>query len=195
MKKIPTMFDRDWNGDRSRVVNKPHPDCGWVFAGEGRATRKLDGTCCMVRDGKLYKRRELKASDKAPADFEIADYDEETKKTVGWVPVGENPEDRWHREAWERIIPEDGTYELIGPKIQGNPEKFDVHALVSHHSVFLTYDDVPRDFESLKRWLAAWDIEGLVFQHPDGRMAKIKLRDFGLKRGASVLPPTERADG
>lgn len=24
--------------------------------GEGTGTRKLDGTCCMVRDGRLYKR-------------------------------------------------------------------------------------------------------------------------------------------
>ena len=29
MKKIPTMFERDWGGDRSRVTNKPHPDCAW----------------------------------------------------------------------------------------------------------------------------------------------------------------------
>jgi hypothetical protein len=32
------------------------------------------------------------------------------------------------------------------------------------------------------------DIEGLVFHHPDGRMAKIKLRDFGMKRGGSSKP-------
>ena len=43
MKKIPTMFERDWNGDRSRVVNQVHPGCEWVLAGEGVATRKLDG--------------------------------------------------------------------------------------------------------------------------------------------------------
>src|SRR6185312_6575547 len=100
MKKIPTIFERDWEGDRSRVLDKPNPACAWVFAGEGKATRKLDGTSCMVRDGKLYKRRELRQGDKSPVDFEGIGYDEETKKTVGWIPVGEGPEDRYHREAF-----------------------------------------------------------------------------------------------
>jgi hypothetical protein len=182
MKKIPTMFERDWNGDRSRVVNQPHPDCGWVFAGEGVATRKLDGTCCLIRGGKLYKRRELRDGDEVPVNFEEADHDTETGKTVGWVPVGDGPEDRYHREAFREheIIQRDGTYELVGPKIQGNPEHWAGHQLVMHGSIM--EDDVPRTFDGLREWLATQDIEGIVFHHPDGRMAKIKLRDFGLKR-------------
>jgi len=36
--------------------------------------------------------------------------------------------------------------------------------------------------EGLREWFKGRDIEGLVFHHPDGRMAKIKKRDFGLKR-------------
>lgn len=66
MKKIPTIFERDWNGDRSRVTRVPNPACQWVFDGEGVATRKYDGACCMVRDGKLYKRRELGPKQSAP---------------------------------------------------------------------------------------------------------------------------------
>lgn len=50
------------------------------------------------------------------------------------------------------------------------------------HSGAKIYDDVPRDFDGIKAWLSGKDIEGLVFHHPDGRMGKIKLRDFGLKR-------------
>jgi hypothetical protein len=188
MKKIPTVFERDWNGDRSRVVNKVHKDCEWVLAGEGIATLKLDGTCCMVRDGKLYKRRELKASDKAPDGFEIADYDEETKKTVGWMPVGDGPEDRYHREAFTGEPKfEDGTYELIGPKVQGNAERQQRHSLQSHATerLCMAHDPI-RTFEGIRAYLTGRDIEGIVFHHPDGRMAKIKLRDFGLKRGESA---------
>src|SRR3954469_11817537 len=99
MKKIPTLFERDWDGDRSRVTPQVHPGCEWVMAGEGVATHKLDGTCCMIREGKLYKRRELRAGERAPLNFEVADHDDETGKTVGWVPVGDGPEDRWHNEA------------------------------------------------------------------------------------------------
>lgn len=181
MKKIPTMFERDWEGDRSRVLDKQHSDCGWVFAGEGIATLKLDGTCCMIRGGKLFKRRELRAGDPLPDGFELVGEDSETSKAVGWVPVGDGPDDRWHREAFERMDrPEDGTYELVGPKMNGNPERRPTHELIVHgyHHVH----DVPRSFHGLRDFLMGTDMEGIVFHHPDGRMAKIKLRDFGWKR-------------
>ena len=182
MKKIPTIFERDWDGDRSRVIDKPHPACKWVFAGEGVPTRKLDGTSCLIRGGKLYRRRELKAGQEAPADFEVADKDEETGKTVGWVPVGGGTEDKWHRGAFLPGLP-DGTYELVGPHIQGNPEHFQDDALVPHSLPDFAYvETVPRTFVALREWLSCRDIEGVVFHHPDGRMAKIKLRDFGKKR-------------
>lgn len=38
-----------------------------------------------------------------------------------------------------------------------------------------------RSFEGLNRHLAENCDEGIVFHHPDGRMAKIKRRDFGLR--------------
>ncbi len=186
MKKIPTLFERDWNGDHSRVLNVVHPGCEWVLAGEGIATQKLDGTCCLVRDDKLYKRRELRPGDAQPSDFESVDHDEETGKTVGWVPVGDGPDDRWHREAFADehkgdVGPlADGTYELIGPKIQGNPEGIPYHALVPHSNTGVL--PAPRTFDSLRIWMEGRNIEGIVFHHPDGRMAKLKLRDFGLKR-------------
>lgn len=189
MKKIPTMFERDWNGDRSLVLDQPHADCGWVFAGEGTATQKIDGTCCMVRDGALYKRRELREGQIIPHDFEIAETDAETKKVVGWVPVGEGADDRWHREAFARgdmngdTLP-DGTYELVGPKVQGNPEGYAEHVLIPHivDSLGFGDDQPPRDFDGLQAWLSGRAIEGIVFHHPDGRMAKVKKRDFGMKR-------------
>jgi hypothetical protein len=186
LQKIPTIFERDWNGDRSRVVDKPHADCAWVFAGEGLPMRKYDGTCCAVMSGRLYKRRELRPGETTPSGFMVAGHDDETGKTVGWLPIGDGPEDRWHREAFNKGGVEerdwrDGTYELLGPKVQGNPEQQYSHNLISHASA-QSFGGVPTDFDGLKAWLAEQDIEGLVWHHPDGRMAKIKLRDFGLKR-------------
>lgn len=187
MKKIPTIFARDWNGDRSRVVDAPHQDCAWVFAGEGVATRKLDGTSCLVRGNRLFKRRELKAGQSEPANFISEGTDAETGKTVGWVPVGDGPEDKYHREAWTGADKwPDGTYELIGPNVQGNPEHSKFHLLIRHGGGPAgSLGNVPREFNELGKWLVGQDIEGIVFHHPDGRMAKIKLRDFGLKRGAA----------
>ena len=188
MKKIPTMFERDWAGDKSRVLNKIHPGCEWVLAGEGIATRKIDGTSCLVREGKLYKRREIRAGEPAPPDFELSDQDEETGKSIGWLPVTDGPEDRWHREAFAaeeaRIL--DGTYELIGPKIQGNPERAEKNMLVSHEATG-ELPSAPRTFDELKKWFAERDIEGIVFHHPDGRMAKVKLCDFGFSRKNSAM--------
>jgi hypothetical protein len=180
MKKIPTMFKR--NIERvQEVLPAPHPDCEWVFKGEGVATRKYDGTCCRVKDGKLWKRREIKKGKLPPENFELVDHNEATGKSVGWVPVGDDNADRWHREAFGDGDWPDGTYELCGPKIQGNPEGFEAHVLVPH-SEATQYDNVPRTFEGLRDFLSAMDIEGLVFHHPDGRMAKIKKRDFGQHR-------------
>lgn len=191
MKKIPTVFERDWEGDRSRVVDQVHPGCEWVLAGEGVPTRKHDGTCCLIRGGQLYKRQELKAGQVAPGDFEEEDFDPETGKRVGWRPVGDGPEDRWHRAAvridgetpWPGLP--DGTYELCGPKVQGNPEALGVHMLIPHGIERMIA--FPRTFEAIRAAFAhpGWTGEGIVFHHPDGRMAKIKMRDFGLKRRPS----------
>jgi hypothetical protein len=183
LKKIPTLFDRDWTGDRSRVVNAVHKDCGWVVAGEGIATRKIDGTSCLVRGGRLYKRRELRKGDTTPPLFETVGHDDETGKTVGWMPIEPaDSGDRYHVEAFgDGAGFADGTYELVGPKVQGNPEGYKAHTLVPHSALELA-NQPPRDFDGLREWLEGKDIEGIVWHHPDGRMAKIKLRDFGHKR-------------
>lgn len=177
MKKIPTIFVRDLTKQPALVVPTWAEGCEWVRDGEGIATRKWDGTSVLIRDGKLYKRRELRHGDVAPPDFESLGTDENTGKTVGWVPVGDGPDDKWHRAA---LHPgHDGTFELVGPKINGNKDKFSEHTLVAHG--YLNCPEAPREFDSLKAWLMANEIEGLVWHHQDGRMAKIKRRDFGLR--------------
>lgn len=181
MKKIISLFQRNYDGDRL-VRNEVVPGAEWVLAGEGTPTRKFDGTCCMVRDGKLFKRYEVKAGKKPPADFEPAnDIDEVTGKQQGWVPVGDGPDDAYHREAFQGMDRfADGTFELLGPKVQGNPDSFTDHVLIRHGSCGI--DGNPRDFDSIRDYLATANIEGIVWHHADGRMVKIKTKDFGLKR-------------
>lgn len=180
MKKIPTLFKRDPATKLRYVTSEVNPAAQWVADGEGVPTRKYDGTCCLVRDGALFKRHEVKPGKQAPANFEAADYDEVTGKTVGWVPVGDGPEDKWHREAWQdgRYSLGDGTYELVGPKVQGNPEGYERHVLIRHADAEVLPADTPRDYDGLREMMRDFDYEGLVWHHPDGRMAKIKRRDF-----------------
>ncbi|MCB0077314.1 MAG: hypothetical protein KDD73_07785 [Anaerolineales bacterium] len=180
MQKSPTFVRRNPENMRE-ILDEAHPDCGWLFAGEGVATRKYDGTCVKIENGKYFKRREVGKGKPVPYGFIEADHDETTGKRVGWVEVEPSaPENKWHMAAFDGSLP-DGTYELVGPKVQGNPEGYDDHRLIAHADAE-QYEDAPRTFEALREWLPAHNIEGLVFHHPDGRMAKIKKRDFGLKR-------------
>lgn len=192
MKKIISLFQRNYETDRL-VRDEVVPGAEWVLAGEGVATRKFDGVCTMVRDGKLYKRYELKPGKKPPENWEVADErDETTGKQMGWVPVGDGPEDAYMREAFENTLLDyhgdpipDGTYEFLGPKAQGNIESMGEHFLMPHGMVRI---DAPRDYVSLKAYLESHpEIEGIVWHHEDGRMVKIKGKDFGVKRIAQPV--------
>lgn len=183
MKKIISLFQRNYTTD-NLVRDEITPGAEWVVDGEGVATIKWDGTCCLIRGGKLFKRYDAKHGKKPPADFEPAqEPDPKTGHWPGWVPVGDGPNDQWHRQAFAPhadgvVTLEDGTYELVGPKIGINPHQLQSHIFIRHG---IAKADAPRTFAELKAWFATQDIEGLVWHHPDGRMVKIKKRDFGLK--------------
>ena len=68
MQKIITLFQRNHDTDHL-VRNEVVPGAEWVIAGEGEATQKMDGTCCLVKDGKLFKRYEVKRGRTPPDDF------------------------------------------------------------------------------------------------------------------------------
>lgn len=178
MQKIKSLFERNYNTDR--LVNENIvPGSEWVLNGEGVATRKWDGTCCKIENGKLYKRYDAKNGKTPPVGFIPAqDPDPNTGHWPGWLLVGEGNEDKYFREAFQDHLP-DGTYELVGPKINGNKDQFNEHTLVLHGNDVLP--DAPRTYHELKEWLRDKDIEGIVWHHPDGRMVKIKRKDFGYK--------------
>mgnify|MGYP003385520133 CR=1 FL=1 len=182
MKKIPSLFKRDYDGNR-QVYNEVVPESAWVLAGEGIATLKLDGTSVLVENGQLYKRHELKKGKVAPKGFKPAqEPDPVTGDTPGWLQVNlVKPEDRWHVEAWhatrDGVDLPDGTYELMGPKVQGNTLLLDKHVFIKHGQTILS--DAPRTFEGIRDYLSSHEIEGIVWHHPDGCMVKIKRRDFG----------------
>lgn len=176
MKKIISLFKRNYDGDhlvRDEVVEGAE----WVLAGEGVATIKWDGTACMVRGGQLFKRYDAKNGKTPPPGFEPAqDPDPITGHLPGWLPVGDGPDDKWFRSA--AMPAEDGTYELIGPKVQGNPHGATEHRLLRHGEMKVS---APRAFDTLRVFLGQEQIEGLVWHHPDGSMVKIKRKDFGLR--------------
>lgn len=188
MRKIKSLFKRDFTKPGNPLTEEYNDGVEWVLDGEGVATRKYDGACVMIRDHKMYKRYELRPGKTPPQDFEAVDRDETTGKEFGWVPVGWGNEDKWFREGLgihadpDNVDMRDGTFELVGPKVQSNPEKYPMHKLIRHEDAETYNPQPPTEFHKLKAWLEDMDIEGIVWHHPDGRMVKIKKKDFGLRR-------------
>ena len=179
MKKIASLFKRDYEGNR-QVINEVVKDSEWVTSGEGLATVKFDGTACMVKGGVLYKRYDVKKGRSVPEGAIPCEphANEHTGHFPHWLRVGDGNEDKWFRDAFHGYFP-DGTYELVGEKVNGNKEKLDGHFLWRHGTKI--FKDCPIDFEGLKSFLENKNVEGIVWHHPDGRMVKIKRKDFGLK--------------
>lgn len=202
MQKIKTVYKIDRNTNlATTVVNK---GAEWVLDGKGIATLKVDGSACLVKDGELYKRYDRKLKSRymkrlrADANFVVTEDmfnelpgdaipcqdrpDPVTYHHPHWVKIdASKPEDKFHVEAWNAmggLLP-DGTYELVGSKINNNPYGLDGYKLVKHGAEIL---DVPdRSFEGIKQFLTGLNGEGVVFYNNEtGEMAKIRRKDFGL---------------
>ena len=184
MEKIPTIFER---GENFKVTDRIRKGCEWVFAGEGRATEKLDGTNIRitVRAGKVVrveKRRNPSAAQKQQGvvDGWYVDADEFAKDDK-WIIEAVRGTDV---QAWP-----DGEHpaEALGPNIQGNVLGLEKNLCLPFNLDAPVYENAPRTFEGLRAFLNTLDskfspghlAEGIVFHYPDGRRAKIKRKDFG----------------
>jgi hypothetical protein len=183
MRKIPTVFVRDYSTNPPRLTDQVTPGCEWVLAGQGKATRKYDGTAVLVKgDASVMTRREVKPGKPEPVGFVEVEADQTTGKKVGWEP--------WQLSSFRKVLAEiiatvplePGTYELVGPKVNGNPERRDSHVLVSHQRAEQITEPsgtrTAEDIADMVKEVEARGWEGIVYHHPDGRMAKIKVRDY-----------------
>lgn len=198
MKKIPTIFVRDTAPKTRRVTPVLTPGCEWIIEDGVVATRKRDGTAVMVNeDGSAWKRYDAKHGKSPPERFIACQDPDPAGHWPGWVPVRGGTTDDMHlcSVPWPK---EPGTYEFCGPKVNGNPERVAEHTFFKHGaeplSLFLLQTvvrvaegkEVPATespellFKEVLTFLHRNPIEGVVWHHPDGRMAKIKSRDFGL---------------
>lgn len=183
MQKMPCLFVRDFSTRPYVTTQEVTKGCEWVLSGEGTPTRKWDGTAVLVREGSLYARYDCKRGRQPPEGFEPcqSDPDPVTGHWPGWVRVVDQPQFKWHLQAFTAVpdLPP-GTYELCGPKVNANPEKLDEHKLLRHGSGEIQ-PLKERSFVGIREYLNQNCMEGLVFHHPDGRMCKIRRGDFGFK--------------
>lgn len=188
MQKISTIFERD--GQTRGVTDQFSPWVEGFNFEEAIATEKLDGTNVRitVRNHtlvRLEKRRNPTKLEKAKGLVEPW-YVDASEFEAG---------DKYMWEAAQNTdlsSIEDGEWsaEALGPKIQGNPLNLEKHILflfsVPSEVAKVVFDDAPHTFEELKVWLPQQrskfgkdcGIEGLVWHHPSGKMAKIKQKDF-----------------
>jgi len=182
MKKLSTLFKKNPE-NLGRVINEINPENEWALK-FGIATRKFDGTSCAIIKGELYKRFDLKKGRVLPPNaIPCQEPDEITGHHPYWIKCDRNDNsNKWHFVAFDELEnKEDGTYELCGEKVQGNPENIEGHKLIKHGIEKL--DLINFDFDRIKHFLTVTNIEGIVFHHlTDSRMCKIRKSDFGIRR-------------
>lgn len=185
MKKIPTLFTREYENHKIiNIKNEVSPDLQWVLDGEGIATRKLDGTCCLIKDNEIYARFDYKDGRILP-DGAIPCQDEPdviTGHFPHWILVTyQQPQYKWNKVAFDNQKPlENGTYELCGEHFGRNKENVpNGDRLFKHGEIII--DDFPRDFDGIKEYLRTHIIEGIVFWKDGVPQCKIKRSDFGFE--------------
>lgn len=186
MRKILTIFERNWDGDR-KIVPKLIVDFDFSSA---IATEKLDGTNVRitVRNGeavRIEKRRNPSKVQKqkgimnpwyVDAD-EFASQDKWIFDAVKNTTLKEIPDGEWSAEA-------------IGKNIQGNPLNLERNELfffsIPEWREQIILEDAPTDFDEIQEYLSTQKskigkdclMEGIVWHHPSGNMVKIKRKDF-----------------
>ena len=203
MKKIKSVFVV--RRDIQMATRDVLPESQWVLNGEGTATIKYDGTPVLIDDKKLYMRwnRKLKPvffkkwvrrkeqfqlNNIITEDMFVDLPDGAIRLESGpanitlhypfWVPViGDNKHEKRFVDAFNALDDKaNGTYELIGKDVQGNPYNLNETKLVKHGSEVIAITDL--SFNGIKDYFSTLNHEGIVWYHPDGRMAKLRRSHF-----------------
>jgi hypothetical protein len=161
LSKIGTIFEYIYDG-KGRPTGKTI-DKLIINPTVYRVTAKFDGTCCYIKDGKIFARQDVKKSiDNAPVDWFPTAGTEPDKggHIIGFRPLDQKKGDKWHFQGLDetdktkarfleydkdiksfcyifRSITEFNgqTAELVGPHVNGNKHHLDKHAYIIHGNV------------------------------------------------------------
>lgn len=191
IKKMPALFKTDHVNHV--VLKEINEAASWVFKEEARATAKVDGTSVTIlADGTPYARRMVKKGKVAPNGFILAETDPNTGHQFGLEPMEQSGFHKMFAESIANFEGEilEGTYELVGPRIQGNPENVDKPTLIFHGSNTLPNFPDMRDFADntaeeiydalfpIFEKFRDESVEGVVWWGADGKRAKLRVKDF-----------------
>ena len=190
MPKLECPFVRKEVNGEYIITSEITPEYEWVFEDESvMAIEKLHGTnvSILIQDGvitSIWNRTER-----------IPFFNKGKK----WLIEGVlNSYEKGYMEFLS-----DGQHfgELIGPQVNGNPYKLKEHLWIpfetfcQKHLKYKSWGKYPKDFETISNWFKELIplyscmiqgeegrkngfIEGIVFTHPDGRMAKLRKDMF-----------------
>lgn len=186
VKKMPALFVID--RIKHQATTEINEAASWIFTEPSRATIKRDGTSITVTDdGQILARRSVRKGKKAPQGFILAEIDSFTGHSFGLEPMEQSGFAKMFAQAsaGETLAP--GTYELCGPKINGNPENLTEPKLLLHGSdeateiPDMTKMDRNDAFETLKTIFLDYHergIEGVVWWGSHGKRTKLRVKDF-----------------
>lgn len=195
MKKIPMFFALEFNentGNRD-VINMLNDKVRLMIeeGGEFIPTLKLDGTAVRLTEtGEWQIRRAVSNGKKEPEGYVLEEYDENTGRKFGWEPPEASGFNKFFKRALENIdfTPVPGTYELCGPKINGNPEGLEEDTLFPHGTEplegfptleeILEHDDYMAFLEPYFAKFRAAGHEGIVWWKEGNPVFKLRCKDF-----------------
>lgn len=199
MPKIHSPFKRHENSEGEYVVyDEVNDGYEWVFdeAEKVMAVEKLHGTnvSVMIENGSIT------------AVFNRTNRVKPFPRTKQHQYIVEGVMNAANRDYLE-LRDGQHFGEVVGPKFHGNPYNLDQHVWIpfqryaQKHLEYKSYGEHPTDFESISHWFkeelfslfqSKWHgqsleesrvdngtfCEGIMFTHPDGRMAKLRRDMF-----------------
>jgi len=186
MPKLESPFARKMINGNYVVTDEIAEGMEWVFEDDSvMAIEKLHGTnvSIFIKEGTVI------------AVFNRTERIPFINKGKKWIIEGIlNSKERGYLEFLG-----DGQHfgELIGPRVNGNPYKLDIHLWIpfggfcQKHLRYKSWGKYSKDFETISNWfkelLPLYScmkgnkkgfVEGIVFTHPDGKMAKLRCNMF-----------------
>lgn len=191
MPKIESPFVREIINGEYVVIDKIEEGFEWVFEDDSvMAIEKLHGTnvSIQIREGVIVGM--WNRSERLPF------FNKGKKFIIGGLLNS-------FEKGWMEFLG-DGQHfgELIGPKVNGNPYKLEQHLWIpfttfgQKHLRYKSWGRYPKDFKTISEWFKELIplyssmkgdregfVEGIVFTHPDGRMAKLRKDMFDWHKG------------
>jgi len=188
MPKLESPFIRKEINGHYIVTDEINPGYEWVFTDEKvMAIEKLDGTnvSIYIEDGVI--RGIWNRTERLPF------------FNKGKRHIIEGLLESFERGIMEFLVDGQHFGELIGPKVNGNPYQLKEHRWIpfstfgQEHLRYKSWGKYPKDYKTISEWFHTdlmplyslmitgnkqGFVEGIVFTHPDGRMAKLRRDMF-----------------